>query len=127
MGLIVAFVVTFGIEWINTLMYPLPPGTDIRNPDAMKAAMATLPAAALIIVLVGWFLSALVAAWMTTRIAQGRPHPAMILGALLLAAAVGNMLVFPHPAWFWTVAVVIYPVATWSGARLGGAVVTRGG
>jgi hypothetical protein len=127
MGLIVAFVVTFGIEWINTLMYPLPPGTDLRNPAAMKAAMAALPAAALVIVLAGWFVSALAAAWIATRIAQGSAVPAVVLGALLLAAAFGNLMLFPHPVWFWVVALLLYPTAIWLGARAGGAIVNRPG
>ena len=127
MGLIVAFVVTFAVEWVNTLMYPFPPGTDPHNPMAMKAAMAALPKAALVVVLVGWFGSALLGTWMATRIAQGHPAPAVVLGALLLAAAVGNLLVFPHPLWFWGAAFLLYPTATWLGARLGGAVVNRPG
>ena len=47
MGLIVAFAVTFGIEFFNNQMYPLPVGTDPRDPVAMKAAIAQLPAMAL--------------------------------------------------------------------------------
>ena len=31
MGLIVAFAISFGIEFLNSQMYPLPPGTDYRD------------------------------------------------------------------------------------------------
>lgn len=125
MGLIVAFAITFGVEWVNSQIYPLPPGTDFRNPEALRAAMAALPQAALAVVLLGWFLSALAGVWMATRIARGKSGPALILGALLLAAAVANMRRFPHPVWFWVAALLLYPGATWLGAKWGGAPVTR--
>lgn len=119
MGLVVAFVVSFGIELINSRIFPLPAGTDPRDPAAVKSAIAGLPAAALAGVLLGWFLAALAGSWVATRIARGDHRPAWFLGVLLLAAAVGNMLEIPHPAWFWAAALVLYPAGTMLGARLG--------
>lgn len=129
MGLIVAFGVTFGIEWINNRMYPLqlPPGTSYRDPAAMKAAIARLPATALVVVLAGWFLAALAGSWVATRIARGDHRPAWFLGVLLVAAAVGNMLAIPHPVWFWVAALALYPVGIGLGARIGSAAVTPAG
>ena len=127
MGLVVAFVVTFGVEWVNTLLYPLAPGTDPRNQAAMRAAMARLPPAALVLVLAGWFLAAVSSAWMATRIARGDHRPAWFLGVLLVAAAVGNLLTLPHPAWFWVAGLALYPVGIGLGARLGAGVLTPGG
>jgi hypothetical protein len=119
MGLIVAFAVTFGVEFINNQMYPLPAGTDPHDPVAMKAAIAQLPANALMVVLVGWFLAALSGTWVATRIARGDHRPAWFLGVLLVAAAVGNMLAIPHPVWFWVAALILYPVGIMLGARIG--------
>ena len=122
MGLIVAFVVAFGIEWINSLIYPLPPGIDRHSEAAMKAAIAQLPVQALVGVLVGWFLAALSGSLMATRIARGDHRPAWFLGVLLVAAAIGNMREIPHPVWFWVAALMLYPVGILLGARAG----TRG-
>jgi hypothetical protein len=49
------------------------------------------------------------------------------IGVLLLAAAVANMLVFPHPAWFRVIGVAVYPVGTWLGARMGGTPIKSAG
>jgi len=119
MGLIVAFAITFGIEYLNSQVYPLPPGTDYRDAASMRAAMATLPAPALIGVLVGWFLAAVAGAWVTVRIARGARWTAWVLGLLLLVAAISNMTLFPHPIWFWVIGVALYPVAIMLGVRLG--------
>lgn len=127
MGLIVAFGVTFGIELINSQIHPFPPGTDYRDPVARKAALANLPATALAGVLVGWFLAAVSGAWVATRIAKGDRRPAWVLGVLLVAAAVGNMLAIPHPVWYWVAALVLYPVGIGLGVRLGARAITPAG
>ena len=118
MGLVVAFAITFAVEWVNARIHPLPPGTDYRDPVAMRAAMALLPRLALVMVLLGWFLSALAGSWVAARIA-GQARVAFVLGILLLAAALGNTMMFPHPVWFWIATVLLYPLATYFGARLG--------
>jgi hypothetical protein len=119
LGLIVAFAVTFGIELVNSQIFPLPPGTDYRDASAMRAAMAALPERALILVLVGWFAAAVAGSWVAVRVAQGDRKPAWVLGALLMIAAVANMRLFPHPIWFWVIGIVLYPVAIMVGVGLG--------
>jgi len=119
MGLIVAFAITFGIEYVNSRIYPLPPGTDYRDAASMRAAMATLPPPALIGVLVGWFLAAVASAWVAVRIARGARWTAWLLGLLLLVAAIANMTLFPHPIWFWVFGIALYPVAIMVGVGLG--------
>ena len=125
LGCLLAFAITFVIEAINSQIYPLPPGTDLADPASVKAAMAMMPAAALGVVLAGWFVSALAGAWLAAHLAKPAGWPPLTTGVLLFAAAVANMLMIPHPVWFWVIAVAIYPVATWLGARLGGTPVKR--
>lgn len=120
LGLLLAFAITLAVEAVNSQVYPMPPGTDLADPASVKAAFASLPPAALAVVLVGWFVSALVGAWLAAHFAKPAGWPPLTVGVVLFAAAVGNMLMIPHPAWFWIIGVAIYPVATWLGARLGG-------
>lgn len=125
LGCLLAFAITFVIEGINSQVHPLPPGTDLADPASVKAAMAAMPAAALGVVLAGWFVSVLAGAWLAAHLAKPAGWPPLTVGVLLFAAAVANMLMIPHPVWFWVIAVAIYPVATWLGARLGGTPVIR--
>jgi hypothetical protein len=127
MGLIVAFAITFGIEFVNSQIFPLPEGTDYRDAVAMRAALATLPPEALIGVLIGWFIAAIAGAWVAVRIARGDRRPAWVLGLLLLVAAIANMTLFPHPVWFWVIGIALYPVAIMMGIRLGTGAVKPGG
>ena len=111
MGLIVAWAITFGIEFVNTQLYPFPPGTDYRDAASMRAAMATLPTPALVVVLVGWFVAAVTSAWVAVRIARGTRWTAWLLGLLLLVAAIRYMTLFQRPIWFWVIGIALYPVA----------------
>jgi hypothetical protein len=117
MGLIVAWVITFGIEFVNNALYPLPPGTDYRDAVSMRAAMVSLPGAALVGILVGWFLAAVAGAWVAVRIARGARATAWLLGLLLLVAAIRHMTVFQRPIWFWVIGIALYPVAIMLGTR----------
>jgi len=120
-GLLVGFAIIFGVEWIGAKLFPLPPGTDPSNDESMRAAMAVLPVEALLLVLVGWILSSLVGGWVAARIAGRTLQPAMIVGTILLAAAVASMLTISHPLWFWVAGVLVFLPSAYAGARLAGA------
>jgi hypothetical protein len=48
---------------------------------------------------------------------QWRIGHAGVIGAVVLAGAVANMLVIPHPAWMWVSALVLIPLAAYVGGR----------
>lgn len=50
----------------------------------------------------------------------GREENHMIIGAhsILVASAVANMLLLPHPSWMWVAGPVVILGAGWLGARL---------
>ena len=127
LGVALAFAITFAVELVNGMIYPPPPGTDFANPESVKAAMAVMPKAALGVVLFGWAVAALAGSWLAAKFARPAGWPPLTVGILLLAAAVMNMYMIPHPVWFWVIGVAIYPVATWVGARLGGTPIKRPG
>jgi hypothetical protein len=56
---------------------------------------------------------------MTARLApsRGQVH-GFFVGALLLGASVANMLMLPHPAWFWFAAVAVLAAGTYAGTVL---------
>jgi hypothetical protein len=120
LGLLTSFAIVFAVEAVNSQVFPMPPGFNLADPESVKAAMAALPTAALVVVLAGWLAGALAGAWVAARFARPAGWPPLAVGVLLLTAAVASMLMIPHPVWFWIVGVAIYPVATWLGARLAG-------
>lgn len=121
-GMLVAFVLIACVEMVGIRVYPLPTGVDPTNLNAMKAAMATRPPAALLFVLLAYTVGSVAGGWVAARFAPsaGMMH-AMIVAALLFGAGLMNLMTIPHPTWFWATSSVIYFLGAWSGARAGGA------
>src|SRR5256885_4909640 len=48
-------------------LYPLPPGVDPKNPESLARAMRSVPAAALVVVVIGWIAGALLGSWLDRK------------------------------------------------------------
>ena len=119
-GLVAAMVLIVGTEAVWAVVYPPVPGVDLHDMEACKAHIAQLPADAFVIAAVGWGLAVLAGSWVATRLGAGR-HPAhgYVVGLILSAAAVANMLMLPYPALFWVLNVVSFPACTYLGIPWG--------
>lgn len=118
-GIVVGFVVVAALEFLDTTLFPLPAGLDLHDTAAIKQAMARAPLAALILVIVGWGISALLGSWVAARIARApKVLHGMIVGIFLLGAAITDMLEFPHPVWFWICGLLIFLPASYIGSGL---------
>ena len=119
-GLVAGFVVIACVEAVSSMVYPPPAGLDFTDSEAVNAYVTHLPLGAFLFVLAAWGAGCFLGSWLATRIAAGRrPRPGVIVGVILLAAGVVNMLMLPHPSWFWVAAFVVCPVFTYLGTRLG--------
>ena len=112
-GLAVAFLAIFAIEMLGHSLYPLPPDVDLTNPEALRAAAAAIPTAAYALVLMGWLIGACLGGFVAVKLIRGAStRPALIVGALILAGAIYNMVTMPHPVWMVVGAVLgIIPAA----------------
>jgi hypothetical protein len=119
-GVVLANVVIFGIELIAWVIYPPPPGFDMHDPAAVRQLMMTMPAGAFAIVAAAYLLGTVVGAWVAVAISRRSPAAcAAVVGGLLLASGVVNLVTIPHPAWFWPVSLAAFPVGTCLGLLLG--------
>ena len=112
-GLAVAVLAIFAIEMLGHSLYPLPPDVDLTNPEALRAAAAAIPTAAYALVLMGWLIGACLGGFVAVKLIRGAStRPALIVGALILAGAIYNMVTMPHPVWMVVGAVLgIIPAA----------------
>ena len=117
-GLVVAMLVVAGVDAIVGRTWPLPLGTDVKNAESMRAAMAAMPLAALCTMVLGWTVAAAFGAF--TAVRKSPAHEARsgyIVTALFFAATIGNLLSLPHPAWMFAAAVICVPLAGLAGTR----------
>lgn len=107
-GLVVGGLLVFGVESIGQLIYPLPEGIDLTDPEAMKTFAENAPVSAKLIVLLAWFVGPLGGGWLAAWIAQRSPLThALIIGVFFLLADIFNMISIPSPIWFWVGGIVL--------------------
>ena len=112
-GLAVALALIFGIELIGHTIWPPPAELDATDPEALAAYVGTLPFGALAIVLVAWIAGAFAGATVAGRLGRVRSgRPALVVGALILAATVANLAAIPHPTWVATAGLAGIVLAT---------------
>jgi hypothetical protein len=110
-GIVLANVVIFGVEMVDWVMYPPPPGFDFHDTAAVRELMTTLPAGAFAVVALAYLLGAVAGAWVAVRITRRSPAAcAAVVGGVLLALTVVNLVTIPHPAWFWPVSLAASPL-----------------
>ena len=92
-GAVAVFVVVGAIEYLAHLVFPVPSDS------------AQVPVATQLVVLVAYFLGALVAGMVANRI-SGRSWTAWPIALLVAAGAIWSMFMIPHPQWMQVAAVV---------------------
>jgi hypothetical protein len=101
-GAVVAFITIGLLEAVGTTIFPPPPGMDFNDRESVRAAMANMPFGALVWVLVSQLVGTFVGAWLAARIARAaKTALAVTVGVIAMLASIGNMLMIPHPIWFW--------------------------
>jgi len=98
-GVVIGSVVVAVIETAGQALFRMPAPSG-RDAAAWKTYVSALPPAALVTVLVGWWLGTFAGAWSGVRLAGRRPalHAAIVTCVLLLAT-VANLVMLPHPLW----------------------------
>lgn len=118
-GLIIASLLLSGIQTLGHRIFPLPEGMKSGDLELMREAMAQVSPGALLAVLVSYLLGSFaggyVAAWISKRY---RRSAAVTVGLILMGLGLVNLLLLPHPWWFWIGWALVFVPPAWLGARL---------
>jgi len=118
-GAVASFLIIAAIEGVSGRIFPLPPGTDPNNPQALMDASSRIPTAAMVLLVCGWGLGTFVGAWLAARISGWSPIAhGMMVGSLFILATIANLIMIPHPGWVWAVSLPILPALAYFGAYL---------
>ena len=114
-GLAAGIVLIMAVQALGLRLYPLPPDTDLADPEALARVVRDAPVGALLMVELSYAAGSL-AAGMVVGLLSGRAYlPAGVIGGLLTVAGLANLAAVPHPAWFAVVSTVTYLPGTMLG------------
>jgi hypothetical protein len=123
LGVLVAFATVMVLEWLGHQVYPVPPDVDFNDPQQMRQYVATLPLGAFASILLGWMLGTITGGLAACYVAREKPVVfASIIGAIMLAATITNLVLIPHPTWFSIAGIIVIGLGTllairWSTTR----------
>ncbi|PBQ31677.1 hypothetical protein CNR22_07815 [Sphingobacteriaceae bacterium] len=116
-GVAAGFAIVFIGDSTTHALSPLPQGIDYTNRDEMRAYIGGIPLYVLVIMVIFWLASAFLGAMLASRLHRIEwKRTSLITGGILMAAAILNLAMLPHPAWMWICALAGYIPA----ALLGG-------
>jgi hypothetical protein len=98
-GLVAGALATGGAEAVGHLLYPLPEGVDVYDPQTQRTLMEIMPAEAKVAVVIAWAFGIFVGSAVAVQVAQRWSWPAWVVAVLLFAAGLYMMIVIPHPDW----------------------------
>jgi hypothetical protein len=116
-GVIAGGAIVFVTEAVGHSLFPPPADIDLSNPEDVKRLMASLPAGAFVMVLVGWFLGSLAGAFVAYSI-SGKPVAAWAVAAIFILFTAMNFAMIPHPAWMIAAGLLIPLASAWLALRL---------
>src|SRR5882757_5926101 len=120
LGAVLALAVRLVTQLIMHAQFPSPPNADLHSPQVARLYFDSVPAGALVAILVAWGVVTLLGAWFAGFIAKEKPlFYAAFVGLLVLVATVINFIDIPHPTWFMIAAVLVIPIAAWLGGLMG--------
>lgn len=99
------------------LLFPMPEGMDMNNPEQFNAYIAGLPQTAFLVVLAAHLGQSFVGAWIAARL--GGTHPmalAMVVGTVSLIGGVMAMSMIDGPDWL-VIELPLYLVVAWLAGR----------
>jgi hypothetical protein len=120
LGIVIAVAVVFAIELVVQQIVPAPPDFSMRDPEAVRARVASLPSWVILVVLVGWVAGTGLGSWAAVRIARTtRLWPGLVVGGAVFLSTLYNIMTIPHPVWFVGISLIAIPIASWLGAKSG--------
>jgi len=118
-GLIVAMVTFVIAETINAMLHPAVKTLDFNDKAAVQTFYESQPLSLWLMVLVGWFIGALLCGFLIKFLTKSSiKNLPIIAGSILTLSAVANFFSIPHPTWFIIVGLIIFIPATLLGHDL---------
>ncbi len=118
-GILAGVLVISLIQMLGHSIYPVPEGLDMKDPAVVAEYIKTAPVGAILSVLIGYLLGALVAGFVSTKVGKvNHIKLGLICGIFLLLGVIMTIFAIPHPVWFMITSVILTVPMALLGAKL---------
>ncbi len=118
-GIATAVAVLILLEKLGHTIYPPPADLDYSDTDAIRNYYSQLPLLALLFPMIAWIMGTFAGTLLACYVGTASTLTfAGVIGTLMLAATISNLIVVPHPLWFSIIAVVGVAGAAWLAMQL---------
>jgi hypothetical protein len=119
-GLAVSIAVIMAVQMVGHTLWPAPDGLDWNDTEVIRTYTSQLPFLALLFPIVSYFLGALAGPYVACRIGTAKPLLLVgVIGLVLLAFTIANLIQLPHPVWFSVSAIAAVFIGGWLAWQLG--------
>ncbi|MEG3088478.1 hypothetical protein [Sphingomonas sp. PB4P5] len=117
LGAAAALAILAAIEAAAHWLYPVALDYEALDRAALARAVALLPLAAKLLVLLGWFAATFGGAWLALRVCDWR-WSGWIIALVIVTGNVATLLALPHPLWMQVSAIVAPLAGAWLARRV---------
>jgi hypothetical protein len=116
-GVVTGFVIVFIGDATSHAMNPPPLGLNYMDKNVMMDYVSKIPTYVLVVMVIFWLLSSLLGGLISALLNKTEwKRNSLTTGAILMAAAILNLVMITHPAWMWIAVLAGYlPMALLGG------------
>jgi hypothetical protein len=117
-GIVLAMMVVALIQMVGHFLFPQPELPANPSPQQVRDAVAAAPVGAKAMVVLSWFLGALVGVWAALRISKGARRSALVVAGAVLLLTIAVLLSVSHPTWMVAGGLLVPIIATFLATRI---------
>ncbi|MBN4051924.1 hypothetical protein JYT53_00315 [Cytophagaceae bacterium AH-315-L13] len=119
-GIITGGMLIFLVETLGHTIYPHPADFDYTDKEALAELIQNAPIGALLFVILAWAVGSFGGGLVASLISnEDKIRKALIVGVVLMILGIMNMLMVPHPIWFWILGMAVYLPMAYLGGKIG--------
>ncbi|MBL4715766.1 MAG: hypothetical protein COC01_03635 [Bacteroidetes bacterium] len=119
-GIITGGILIFLVEKLGHTIYPHPADFDYTDKEALAELIQNAPIGALLFVILAWTVGSFGGGLVASLISnEAKMRKALIVGVVLMLLGIMNMMMIPHPLWFWALGLAVYLPMAYLGGKIG--------
>jgi len=117
-GIVLAMLVVAIVQMVGHKLFPEPGIPENPSPAQLREAVLAAPFGAKAMVVLSWFLGALIGVWAALRISNGARRSALVVAGAVLLLTIAVLLSVSHPTWMVAGGLFVPILATFLATRI---------